>query len=191
MTPASIAYSAFVVAAATIAAFERLVALRHETRLLAEGGEEIAPWVLRLMAPPYILIFPAAIAEHLLLRRHPAPALVVAMVGLFAAAKGLKLWAVRALGPLWTMKVVLPRVPRLVTAGPYRFVRHPNYVAVMLEVLALPLAGGAWWTAAVGGASFALLLAFRIRSEEAALLARAGYGEAMASKARFIPRARS
>jgi len=190
MTSASLVYTGFVTAAAAIAALERVVARRHETALLADGGREIAPWVLRLMTPPYVLVFPAALAEHVMLHRHPAPALVVGMVGLFAAAKGLKLWAVRALGPLWTMKVVLPRVPRVVTAGPYRFVRHPNYVAVMLEVVALPLAGGAWWTAAAGGAAFVLLLVFRIRTEETALRARPGYVEAMVSKGRFIPGSR-
>ncbi len=187
MNNASILYVLFAVVAAGIALAERVLAARHEARLLALGAEEVAPWVYRLMVPVYTLIFPAAVAEHLVAGRRPAGAWVVAMVLLFAAAKGLKAWAVISLGDAWTMKVILPRALRVVTTGPYRFARHPNYVAVMGEILALPLAGGAWATAAAAGAIFLAILFWRVRTEEAALLRRPDYAAAMEDKARFFP----
>jgi methyltransferase len=94
---------------------------------------------------------------------------------------------VRALGEAWTMRVVVPAQPRVAATGPYRFLRHPNYVAVVGELLSLPLAGGAWITAVVFGAAFGAVLLARVRTEEAALLARPEYAAAMAARPRFLP----
>jgi methyltransferase len=183
----SIFYVMLVAGAVLLAVAERAYALGNERRLLRDGAEEVAPRVFLLMAPAYALIFPAAVAEHLLLDRRPARGWVVAMLLLFLAAKALKAWAVLQLRGAWTMRVVLPRVLRVAAGGPYRYVRHPNYLAVMAEILALPLAGGAWITAVAGGACFALILLARIRTEEAALLARPEYAAAMAGRWRFLP----
>jgi methyltransferase len=184
-------FSAFFVAlvatAAAVAVLERLYARRNEQRLLREGAEEVAPWVYRLMVPVYVLIFPAAVAEHLLMMRRPSLLFAGFMVLLFVLAKGLKTWAILSLGDLWTMRVILPRPLRVVTGGPYGHLRHPNYVAVIFEATALPLAGGAFITAAAGGALFLALLRARVRTEEAALLARPEYAGAMGDKRRFIP----
>jgi methyltransferase len=139
------------------------------------------------MVPVYTLVFPSALAEHVLLHRRPPAAFAAAMIALFLAAKGLKLWAIRSLGDLWTMRVLLPRPLRVVSAGPYRHVRHPNYVAVLLEVTALPLAGGAFITAAVAGVLFLALLRARVASEERALLARPEYAGEMRGRPRFLP----
>ncbi len=183
----SIVFVVLVAAAALVALGERVYARRNEVRLLRQGAVEVAPWVFRLMAPVYTLIFPAAIAEHLAFGRRAPPLLAAAMIVLFAAAKGLKLWAVLHLKELWTMRVILPRPLRVVSGGPYRYVRHPNYVAVIGEILALPLAGGAWITAVAGGALFGAVLRARVRTEEAALLARPEYASIMAGKNRFVP----
>ncbi len=183
----SILYVALVAAAVLAALGERLCARRNEVRLLRQGAAEVAPWVFRLMAPVYTLIFPAAIAEHVALGRRAPPVLTVAMVLLFAAAKGLKLWAVLQLKDRWTMRVILPRPLRVAAGGPYRYVRHPNYVAVLGEIVALPLAGGAWITAVAAGALFGAILWARVRTEETALLARPEYASLMAGKNRFIP----
>jgi len=181
------AYPAFVAAAIAIAVVERLYASRNEARLLAGGADEVAPWVFRLMVPTYVLIFPAAVVEHLLVPRRPSRLLLVSMVLLFAASKALKGWAIKHLGTAWTMKVLLPRDLRVVCTGPYRYVRHPNYVAVIGEILSLPLAGGAWATALLGGTLFAAVLCFRVRTEDAALGALPAYAARMAGKRRFLP----
>ncbi len=180
-------YVLFVAVAAVVAALERRRARRNEARLLADGGEEVAPGVFRMMVPVYALVFPAAVAEHLLLPRRPAPSLTAAMLLLFVLAKGLKFWAIWSLGGAWTMRVVLPRRLRVVGSGPYRYLRHPNYVAVVFEVTTLPLAGGAWITAVAAGGLFLALLRARVRTEEAALLSRPEYAAAMRDRPRFVP----
>ena len=73
------------------------------------------------------------------------------------------------------------------TSGPYRFVRHPNYVAVFLELLFLPLVQGAWLTAALGTALHVLVLRRRILLEEAMLLESPAYRISMGEKPRFVP----
>lgn len=183
----SILYIALVLAAVLVAILERRRARRNERRLLGEGAAEVAPWVFCAMAPVYSLVFPMAIAEHLLLRRRPPPAFVTGMIVLFLLAKGLKAWAIASLGGLWTMRVILPRTLRVVTAGPYRYLRHPNYVAVILEVMALPLAGGAFITAAAATVLFLALLRARVRTEERALFAHPEYAAAMRDLRRFVP----
>lgn len=187
MTPGTMAYLALVGLAILLATGERLYARSNEKRILAAGGEEFAPAVFRWMAPVYLLHLPACVAEHLLLPRRPAPILAAALAILFLLAKGLKLWAISHLREAWTMKVILPRHLRVVTGGPYRYLRHPNYLAVIVELAALPLAGGAIFTALAVAVSFLPLLVLRIRTEEAALLARPGYAEAMGGKRRLIP----
>ena len=183
----SILYIVFVALALVMAVVERRVSFVNERRMLGRGAEEIAPWVFRLMVPVYSLIFPAAVAEHLLDRRRPPVFLVGGMIVLFVLSKGLKFWAVRHLRDEWTMKVILPARFRVVTSGPYRRLRHPNYVAVMGEILALPLAGGAYVTALAGAGSFLVILIFRVRTEEAALLARPEYAGPMGRRRRFLP----
>ena len=83
-----------------------------------------------------------------------------------------RLWVVASLGRFWTTRIIsLPGAP-LVRRGPYRFLRHPNYLIVELEIVTLPLAFGGWLVALVFGIANAALLAWRIRIEEASLLAR-------------------
>jgi methyltransferase len=91
-------------------------------------------------------------------------------VGAFALAQGLRYWAIASLGPRWNTRVlVLPNAP-LVREGPYRWIRHPNYVAVVIELAALPLAFGAVWTASIVSLlNLALLLGVRIPCENRAL----------------------
>ena len=187
MDRTSVLYVAFVAVAVLLAIGERLRARRNEIRLLRGGAQELGPGVFRLMAPVYALVFPASVAEHLLARRRPAAWFAFSMVVLFVAAKGLKLWAVQHLGDQWTMRVIVPRAVRVATGGPYRCIRHPNYLAVIAEGLALPLAGGAWLTAIGFGLLFGAILRMRIVTEEAALLARPEYATAMAGKRRFLP----
>ncbi len=188
MNRQSILFICLVTAAAVLALAERLYARRNEKRLLREGGREVAPVVFRVMVPVYSAIFPLSVIEQIVLRREAPAAWMAAMIALFLAAKSLKLWAVLQLRRDWTMKVVVPADLRVVTSGPYRFIRHPNYVAVLIEVIALPLAGGAWSTALIGGLAFLALLRIRVRSEEEALFEHPAYAGAMANKGRFLPR---
>jgi methyltransferase len=84
--------------------------------------------------------------------------------------------------------VVVPGMPA-VTGGPYRWMRHPNYLAVIVETAALPLVHGAWLTAIAYSLLNAALLTARVRAEEAALDQHSGYGELFGARGRFLPRA--
>jgi methyltransferase len=129
----------------------------------------------------------AALEPWLLQRPFPG-ALGFAALGVALLAQALRYWAVSTLGPRWNTRViVLPEAPP-VTGGPYRFLRHPNYLAVVLELAAVPLIHGAWLTALCFSLANAALLTWRIRVEEQALGPR--WQAAFAGRARFIPKGR-
>jgi methyltransferase len=104
------------------------------------------------------------------------------------AANVLRIAAIRSLGTHWNVRVVDSTALGVVSSGPYRFVRHPNYVAVFLELLFLPLVQGAWVTALLGALVHGVVLRRRIALEESVLLADARYVATMGDKPRFFPR---
>lgn len=118
-----------------------------------------------------------------------APAPFWTGLALFAAGQGLRIWCILTLGPWWNARASVDPGLRVVAHGPYRWIRHPNYLGVLLEVLGLPLAAGAWWTLALLAPLHALVLARRIRGEDRLLFALPGYSEAMAGKGALWPRA--
>ncbi|MFD7899476.1 isoprenylcysteine carboxyl methyltransferase family protein [Streptomyces sp. NPDC059743] len=123
--------------------------------------------------PPMVVLHTALLlgcpAEVWLTGRPFVPALGWTMLAVAVAAQGLRWWCIRTLGPRWNTRVlVVPGLP-LVTGGPYRLLRHPNYVAVVAEGLALPLVHGAWITALLFTVLNAALLTVRIRCENRAL----------------------
>jgi methyltransferase len=122
-------------------------------------------------------------------RGHPPPR-AIAAAGWIAslAALALRLGVVLSLRGSWTVRAVVPSDLRVVDRGPYRFIRHPNYVALALEFLGLPLIGGAYVSALGLGLANALLLRRRIREEDALLMAIPAYRERMADKPAFVPR---
>jgi methyltransferase len=110
-----------------------------------------------------------AVAEVWLLDRPFLPALGWTMFVLVVASQALRWWCIRTLGRQWNTRVIVVPAMPLVSRGPYRLLRHPNYVAVVVEGLALPLVHSAWLTAAVFTVLNAALLRVRIRVEETAL----------------------
>jgi methyltransferase len=165
--------------------FELGLARRNAARAFARGGVEVGRGHYRVMGAFHALFLVACAAEVALLRRPFPGALGLAALGVAAAAQGLRYWAVAALGERWSTRViVVPGLPP-VTAGPYRYLRHPNYAAVILEMAAVPLIHGAFWTAAAFSLGNAVLLSVRVRAEEAAL--GPAYAEAFARRPRFIP----
>jgi len=152
---------------------ERLVELaitrRHARRLRARGGVEVGEDRYRWMVLVHSAFLAACPLEVFLFDRPFVPALGAAMLGLLAATMVLRYWAISALGDRWTTKVFVVPGEALVARGPYRFLRHPNYLAVVFEVAALPLVHTAWLTAAVFSVLNVLVLRTRIRVEETAL----------------------
>lgn len=97
------------------------------------------------------------------------PGLGWPMLVLVVLAQGLRWWCIRTLGRQWNTRILVVPGLALVRTGPYRFLRHPNYVAVVVEGLALPLVHSCWVTAVVFSVLNAGLLTIRIRAEDLAL----------------------
>ncbi len=156
-----------------LVAAQRLAELRashdNERLLFALGGEEHAAAHFGWMRALHAAWLCAGCAEVWLLHRAFAPALGLVAGAAFVGGQLLRYSARRALGFRWCVRIVtLPGIP-LVTSGPYRYVRHPNYAGVVLEIAALPLIHGAWLTALVFSLLNALLLAVRVHHEQSAL----------------------
>ena len=147
---------------------ELWLSMRHERTLRARGAFESTDPVYSTMRWAYPGVFVVIAVEGVL--SPPASANVLAAgVAVFVAGKVVKGWAIATLGERWTYKVlVLPGVP-LVTGGPYRFVRHPNYVGVLGELIGMALITGARVTGPLGVLFFSWLLARRIQAEDRAL----------------------
>lgn len=147
---------------------EATLAARHERAQRARGGIEPAGDVYRLMQAAYPGAFLAMIGEGAARGGSSSGALITGVV-LFAGAKALKWWAIHALGSSWTFRVIVVPGAALVRRGPYRFVRHPNYLAVVGELVGVALMSGAILTGPAAVGLFGALLLKRIAVEERAL----------------------
>jgi len=140
----------------------------NERALRAQGAIEPAGDVYRAMAWAYPGSFLAMIAEGVW-RDGSSQATLATGAALFATAKAIKYWAIASLGRRWTFRVLVPPHAPLVTRGPYAWMRHPNYVAVIGELLGVALLAGAPVTGAMGTIGFAYLIRRRIVIEDRAL----------------------
>ncbi|MER5973351.1 isoprenylcysteine carboxyl methyltransferase family protein [Streptomyces sp. NPDC002055] len=166
-------YAALVLAVAAERLAELAVARRNARWSRARGGVESGRGHYPVMTLLHTGLLAGCLGEVLLAGRPFVPALGWTMLAAVAGAQALRWWCIGALGPRWNTRViVVPGLPR-VSEGPYRWLRHPNYVAVAVEGAALPLVHGAWITAAAFTAGNAVLLATRIACEDAALAAAA------------------
>jgi methyltransferase len=121
-------------------------------------------------------------------RPHPPPAVHAAAAAGLTAATGLRLWAIATLGRHWNVRASVPTTMIPARGGPYRWVRHPNYVAVAIEFLTVPLLGGGYLEAAALSSANAAVLWPRIRAEEALLDTIPAYRRAFLGTPRFVPR---
>ena len=179
------AYLAFLAVLALERGFELALSRRNAARALARGGVEVGRAHFQVMATLHALFLAACAIETLWLnRRFPGALGWIAFAGALLA-QAVRYWAIAALGDRWNTRViVVPGLPP-VRRGPYRFVRHPNYDAVILEIACVPLIHGAWLTALAFSAANAALLFVRIRVEERAL--GEGWARVFAHAPRFIP----
>ncbi len=166
---------------------ELVVSRRHEKALIAKGGKEAGAEHFPLMVVFHTLFLIACPLEVFLLDRPFVPALGLTMLALLVGAMALRYWAIATLGEHWTARVIVVPGASAVTGGPYRFARHPNYLAVVVEMFALPLVHTAWTTALVASLGNAAILSLRIRAEEAALAGTGDYQAALGARPRFLP----
>jgi len=160
---------------------ELVVSKRNAAWSFERGGVETGQRHYLVMVVLHTGLLVGALLEVWLLRPEFHPALGYPMLALVVASQALRWWCIATLGPRWNTRViVVPGLP-LVTGGPYRLTSHPNYVAVVVEGLALPLVHSAWITAVVFTACNAVLLTVRLRVENAALASAAPAETAMSS----------
>jgi len=153
---------------------EMVVSKRHAAWAFARGGVESGRGHFPVMVVLHTALLVGALVEVVAADRPFIPVLGWPMLVLAALAQGLRWWCITTLGPQWNTRVIVVPGATLVAAGPYRLLRHPNYVAVVVEGLALPLVHTAWLTAVAFTVLNLILLSVRIRVEEQALGLRAG-----------------
>lgn len=167
--------------------FELALSRRHAAWAFSVGGIEHGQRHFKLMKVLHLAFFVGCVSETLLLRRPFTPALGYPMLALALATQALRYWAIASLGRHWNVRVIVVPGAPAINAGPFRYLRHPNYLAVVLEGIAVPLIHGAWLTALAFTLLDAALLVVRIRCEESALSMHCDYQRRLAGRARFVP----
>lgn len=160
-----------VLAVALVAAqrlFELALARRNERRARARGaierGERHYPFIVALHA-----LWLVSTLVEATLRGPDLPVLWPVPLALFVLVQPLRYWAIFSLGESWNTKILVVPGAKPIRSGPYRYLNHPNYVVVAVEILSFPLIFGAWITALVFTVLNAALLSVRIREENRAL----------------------
>jgi methyltransferase len=169
---------------------ELLYSERNERRIqrrqpdAPQAGRSVWP----MIAAVNLGLFTLPILERWRRRRSP-PRLIAALGWVMAlSAVALRLSVLATLREAWNVRAVVPSDLQVVDRGPYRWIRHPNYVALGLEFIGLPLIGGAYASAILLSGANAWLLGQRIAEEDALLMSIPGYRERMGEKPSFIPR---
>jgi methyltransferase len=169
----------------------RLVELRiskqHQKEMAARGASKVEEPRFRWMVLLHTAVLLGSAVEVVVLKRPLIPWLAAPMLVIFLAANAVRWWVIRSLGDHWNVQVVDSTRLGVVTSGPFRYVRHPNYAAVFAEMLALPLIHTAWITATVGALGHIGVLSQRLSTEERVLFANPDYRAAMTGKPRFLP----
>jgi methyltransferase len=164
---------------------ELILAERNRRWAMAQGGLESDRRQYPVIVAVHTLFYLALWLEWKYWS-HGWNALWPIWLGLLAGAQTLRFWAILALGRHWNTRIIVLPQMKLVTRGPYRFIRHPNYLAVIIEFVAIPVLCSAYRTAAVFTLANAWILARRIPQEERAL--RQCSGNALLPVPRFFPR---
>lgn len=180
-------YLALVAAVAVLRFVELAVSARNRRALAVEGASAVPERHFRWMAALHTAILIGAPAEVVFLHRPFIPALAVPSTIALAAATWTRWWVIRTLGRHWNVGIMDSPRHDVVDGGPYRWLRHPNYSAVFVELLALPLVHAAWMTAAIGGVLHVFVLRARVTAEDRMLFTSPEYVARMGMKPRFIP----
>lgn len=182
-----IAFLALLLAVGLLRIFELYVSRRNQQKMMAQGATKVAEPQFRFLVLVHTAVLIGAALEVVLLHRPFIPALAAVMSVLFLAGNAMRFWVVRTMGKHWNVQVMNSTSLGVVTSGPFRFVRHPNYAAVMVEMLSLPLIHTAWIAALAGCVGYGIAVAKRIAVEESVLFANPDYRAAMGGKPRFLP----
>jgi len=187
LAPTVTAYLIVVGAVALLRFAELAVSARNRHAMIRAGAVPVPERNFGWMALLHAAILAGAAAEVVWLRRPFLPLLALPSLVCLVLATWMRWWVIQTLGRLWNVGIMDSTRHGVVDTGPYRWIRHPNYVAVFVELLALPLVHTAWITAALGAVAHLFVLRARIRVEDRVLLANPEYAARMRTKPRFFP----
>lgn len=183
--PAFIGFATLLGATGLMRLVEVVVSMR---RMARRAGAVVAePWLFPAMAGLHLALVVLPIAEVLVAGRPFRWSVGGVALGVLAGATLLRVWTLATIGGAWNVRVVRPEECAVATTGPYRFIRHPNYLVVVLELAALPLVHSAWVSAIVLMMWNGAVLWVRIRTEEAELMRVPAWRRAFADRARLLP----
>ena len=163
-----IAFSIFLLFVISQRLIELLIAKRNERILKAQGGIEFDKNGYRVIVIMHVVFFVSLICEKVFLSRMLNSYWII-FAALFGVAQFLRYWAIKSLGVYWNTKILVLPNHKLVIAGPYKFLRHPNYIAVIVEIAVIPLIFSCYLTACIFSVINFILLRRRIKIEESAL----------------------
>jgi methyltransferase len=182
------AYLAFLGALGAERIAELIISARNARWAFMRGAQEAGHGHYPVMAAFHTLFIISCAGEALIFKRtFPGVVGWIALAGALAA-QALRYWAVATLGHRWNTRIIVLPGAAPVTSGPYRFLRHPNYLAVVMEMICVPMIYDCWLTAIVFSAGNAMLLRVRIKAEESAL--GDAYQHSFSSIPRLLPRPR-
>lgn len=148
---------------------ELVVAQRNARWSFSQGGKEFGQRHYVVMVALHATLLLGCLIEPWALHRPFIPWLGWPMVAILVLSQALRWWCITSLGKRWNTRVIVLPHEQLIRKGPYRFMHHPNYVAVVAEGFALPLVHTAWLTALLFSVANAILLSVRVRVENVAL----------------------
>lgn len=179
-------FFAFIILERTI---ELLIAKRNARFIKSIGGYEVGkehyPVILILHITFLSSLFLESIYRNYLPKYWFVPFII------FVIAQGFRIWTISSLGKFWNTRIYIVPNTNPVIKGPYRYLRHPNYVIVMIEMITIPLIFGAYLTSILFPIINAFVLSHRIKIEEKALIELTNYNIDMVTAPRFIPRKKS
>jgi methyltransferase len=183
-----IAYIVLLVAVGLGRFIELNISRRNQKNLVARGAARVSEPHFQWMVAIHTIVLIGAGSEVIFLHRPFIPALAIPMTILFLLANALRWWVIRTLRSHWNVQIVDSARLGVVSEGPYRWVRHPNYAAVFVELIALPLIYTAWISAIVAAVGNGWVLHSRLAVEDPMLLSDAGYRATMGNKPKFLPK---
>jgi methyltransferase len=181
-------YLGVIAALAAERGLELYIARRNAARAFAAGATETGQRHYPAMVVLHGAFLVACVAERGMRGYGAPPAVAAIAIAAELFAQFLRYWVIFTLGWRWNTRIIVLPNSTPVTGGPFRFLRHPNYLAVAIEMVAVPSIGGAWITAVFFSLGNAILMILRIPAEERALGEH--YSGAFAGRPRFVPRLR-
>lgn len=160
---------------------ELVIAKRNEKNMRAQGAYEVGASHYPLMILLHVSFFISLLIEVNIFNLTPSPLFLLFLV-MFLCVQGLRIWCLTSLGSFWNTKIIVLPGAHVVTKGPYKYLRHPNYLVVSMEIALLPLMFEAYFTAICFTILNAIMLSIRIPTEERALKEATNYEQYMQHK---------